>query len=1152
MPHRTPVFFDPHGKRGRRVKSTLTVGIILATVVGVAFIFSLFVVPTLPQFQELLRPSKRVKTAAHLIPKGSKRDLVALIKADQAKPKPIAATNPQQIVAGFYTPWQKSSIDSLRANADKLTHVMPEWLHLSSSGLDIDATEFSGSSNAYLADNQEVIRIARNKGLVLQPIFNNGSNGHFDAARVHTMLASPDAEDQVASKLVDWLSANHCQGVNLDFEDLQDADYARMPAFEKVLRKKLAAQKMTLSVDLEVGNDSVPAKAIADNADFVILMAYDYHSENGDPGPIAPIDWTQKVVAQTLKQVPAGKLVLGIGNYALDWTKGEKTADSISIAEALADAEGYKADDQKREDVVQVDEDSLNAYFDYSDDDDKLHNVWMLDAVSAYNQWAVGRSSGVRGAALWALGGEDPGVWTFLAKGKLDHKVTPEELSTLSVQGEVESIGDGEILTVASNPTLGRRTIDIDKDTGLIDDESFHAFPSTYVVRKSGYRPKLLALTFDDGPDPEYTPRILDELKSLNVPATFFVIGQNAESHPDLVRRMFAEGHEIGSHSFTHPNMSAVTPRRAELELNATERAIQGITGHSTILFRPPYNADATPSTEQELKPVSLASSLGYLTVDESVDPQDWNTDPNDHSQSEHTRKASEIVRSTIAQVTQPNNDPDEPKAHNVILLHDAGGDREATIEALKVMVPALEAKGYKFVTVSQMAGLTKDQVMPKLTNAELMLIGLDKFVFNTLFRTDSVIGVLFVTAILLGFIRVGMILVMTFVHRKNSPMSRDPAFRPSVSVLIAAYNEEKVIVKTVESILESDYPITEVLVVDDGSSDATSAVVEGLFAKNERVRLITQENGGKASALNTALQFARSEIVVCVDADTELSKDAISLLIGHFANPKVGAVAGNVRVGNARNILTVWQSIEYTASQNLDRRAFALVNGIPVVPGAIGAWRTKAVLDVGGYMTDTLAEDMDLTWRLRRSGWKLETENGALAFTEAPDTLKAFFKQRFRWAYGTLQCLCKNYRGLFRDGWFGWFVMPMMWVFQVAFQILAPLVDLQMLLLVISFISQMRTGSSELSGLPGASSALIQATVLYVLFFLAEFVCALVAFRLEGRKIGMLRWLFLQRFVYRQIMYGVLLKSIWTAFQGARQGWGKLDRKANVLRDAA
>ena len=369
--------------------------------------------------------------------------------------------------------------------------------------------------------------------------------------------------------------------------------------------------------------------------------------------------------------------------------------------------------------------------------------------------------------------------------------------------------------------------------------------------------------------------------------------------------------------------------------------------------------------------------------------------------------------------------------------------------------------------------------------------------------------------------------------------------YGPVVSVIVPAYDEELVVCNTIKSLLASDYAKYEIIVIDDGSQDNTSNVVQESFGEHERVKLFRVSNAGKAAALNTGLTHARGEIIVALDADTLFASQTIGALAHRFYDPTLGAIAGNAKVGNRMNIVTRWQALEYITSQNMDRRAFASLNCITVVPGAVGAWRRDLLEQAGGFASDTLAEDQDLTLQIRRLGYKIGYEESAIAWTEAPDRLKTLARQRFRWAYGTLQCMWKHLDALFRPryGTLGFIAMPNVWIFQILFPLISPVMDLMLIYTLAS------TALDRWQQPTGYSSTNLQQVLFYYALFLAiDWISACFAFMLERKeRWRLLWWLFLQRFCYRQVMYYVMIKSVAMAVRGPVVGWGKLERKATA-----
>jgi poly-beta-1,6 N-acetyl-D-glucosamine synthase len=617
---------------------------------------------------------------------------------------------------------------------------------------------------------------------------------------------------------------------------------------------------------------------------------------------------------------------------------------------------------------------------------------------------------------------------------------------------------------------------------------------------------KTVALTFDDGPDPKWTPQILDVLRRHDVPATFFVVGAAAARHPEIVRAELAAGNEIGAHTFTHTDLGAVSPTRATVELSLTQSALAGAAGVSTHLLRLPYSSEVADLTTPELAAARRAAKLGYLMVFATQDPEDWRQPgPN----------------SIVAHSTPPAGQG------GIVLLHDAGGDRSQTVEAVDHLITKLQGEGYRFTTVSGLTGLPAGSaVRPVGSVAHLQ--GLALLLALRLAHLMSR-GVLFLVLPFAVLALARTVAVVALARRQARRPLPPATFFPPVSVIVPAYNEEVGIAAAVRSLAGSDYPTLDVIVVDDGSTDGTSAVVEALALDDPRVRLIRQPNGGKPAALNTGIAAARHEVIVMVDGDTIFEPDTIRHLVAALADPAVGAVAGNTKVGNRKGLLGRWQHIEYVMGCNLDRRMYEALGCIMVVPGAIGAFRREALAQVGGVSHDTLAEDTDLTMAVNRAGWRVAYEARARAWTEVPATLRQLWRQRYRWAYGTMQAIWKHRRALRERRALGMIGLPSIVFAQVALPLLAPAFDIFALYGVL-FVDPARYLG------------------FWIGFNIIGFCVGLYAFRLDGESPGPLWALPLQQFVYRQLLYLVVFESMVSAVAGTRLRWHKLTRTGDVV----
>lgn len=620
---------------------------------------------------------------------------------------------------------------------------------------------------------------------------------------------------------------------------------------------------------------------------------------------------------------------------------------------------------------------------------------------------------------------------------------------------------------------------------------------------------RTVALTFDDGPDPVWTPRILDVLRRNHVHATFFVVGTEVVKHPELVRRIVAAGHQVGIHTFTHPHLSRIAPWQRSLELRETQLAVAGAAGVTTALLRPPYSSTSNALDNADWSVLQQADTAGYVTVLSTKDTKDWERPGTDR----------------ILALATPHG-----RTGDIVLMHDGGGDRAQTVAALATLIPRLKSHGYRFATVGAAVGMS-GPVQRAALGDRLQGWALIK-VLQTGDRAVWLLGVLMYAAAAISLLRAAVVLVAARRHRRLRSRARGrPWGRPvtdPVSVIVPAYNESAGIEAAVRSLAASDHPV-EIIVVDDGSTDGTADLVDSLHLPG--VHVIRQPNAGKPTALNTGLAAATCDLVVMVDGDTVFETDTVHTIVQPFADPRVGAVSGNAKVVNRGGLLGRWQHIEYVIGFNLDRRLFDLAQCMPTVPGAVGAFRRQALLGLGGVSDVTLAEDTDLTMALCRTGWRVVYEEGAIAWTEAPASLNALWRQRYRWCYGTLQAMWKHRGALVQRGAAGRLGrrgLVYLLLFQVLLPLLAPVVDI-FALYGLAFLDPVRIIG------------------LWVAFLLLQLMTGLYAFRLDGERPGPLWSLPLQQFVYRQLMYLVVIQSVFTALSGTRLRWQRMERYGSL-----
>ena len=654
------------------------------------------------------------------------------------------------------------------------------------------------------------------------------------------------------------------------------------------------------------------------------------------------------------------------------------------------------------------------------------------------------------------------------------------------------------------------------EDVTLTADEVTAAGEDRYVIQRYGYAAgatKTISMTFDDGPHPITTPQLLDVLSAEGAPATFFVTGSMAAQHPQIIRRLVREGHAVGNHTLTHADLNNVSAFRAREELVLTDRIIRSLTGQATTSFRLPYGGTTSEEVEKNTLGILRAQQLGYHLSSYDFETLDWSY-------------GSGEARADAADMPLPEFD-----GRNItVLMHDGGADnRAATVEYVKNrLIPAARAAGYTFQTMPQIQPALQSStqpIAPSIWDRVTAAIAQAAFVWP-----NKLINFLFVFALAMVGAVGGSNTVLAIARRRTRGRYNPNVALQSVSIVVAAYNEEKVIRRTLETLLDSTYPFIELLVINDGSTDRTAAEVEVMMPRDPRIRLINQPNRGKWAALNNGTAQARGDILVTLDADTVFTRDTVANLVRQFATDpdgRLGAVAGVVRVGNReRNLLTRWQALEYLTQIGIERSAYAQLGAVPIIPGACAAWRKAAVAEVGGYSHSTLAEDCDLTLSLHQAHWRVSQDDQALAYTEAPDHVDALLAQRIRWTFGTLQAIFKHRNMLLRRryGWLGMAVLPYM-----AVSVLVPIVFLP-------FIAVMGVLAVQNSGWGTVG-------LYFALFLALHLLIAAVAVILMRERWANLLMVPIYRVVHEPLRAYLLYTSAYLAIRGVKLGWNKLQR---------
>jgi cellulose synthase/poly-beta-1,6-N-acetylglucosamine synthase-like glycosyltransferase/spore germination protein YaaH/peptidoglycan/xylan/chitin deacetylase (PgdA/CDA1 family) len=1149
-----PIFYDPQRARWKRLRRLVDVTAVVVSALIIFFVYTALRDEPLPEL--LFSPQKRAFKALKESEKEKARDRQKKMAARSHRKSKLAASQvklnqSEGIRAAFYVPWDAASFSSLRAYARQIDMLYPDWVHVLTAdgrlqGVDDQTNKYfdvvQGSTVLPVDDRVMPFLKTEDPAMEVFPIVNNFDGANW-VGEIAGFLNNPSARALFRQQASQFLSSGHYRGLMIDFETFPQSAQKGYVALLQELSGDLHGRGMKLYVAVQAHNNEYDYPSIAAAVDGVVLMNYDEHYPGAQSGPVSSQDWFVQNLTFARSVIPQEKIICAIANYGYDWVLKPKKGSlppevhdsSVSVQDAWLTARDSEED-------VNFDDDAMNPHFSYLDEHSYRHDVWFLDAVTALNHMRAAQNLGIQTFALWRLGSEDRSLWrVWDVPG--DAGAT-DKLKDVPPGADVDMEGQGEILRIEDKPAHGTRDLTIDANSHLITDEVFQTLPEPYRVGRYGYSPNKIALTFDDGPDPQWTPKILDVLKEKKATATFFLIGIQTDKFSGIAKRIYNEGHTIGNHTFTHPDVSNISTAYMKVELNLTERLFASLVGVRTTLMRPPYAIDEEPDTADQVRPLEVPQDMGYITVGNRIDPNDWSDNPS-------AEKITAYVLSHLPPCRQENL-----RCGNIVLMHDGGGNRAETVRALPMIIDGIRAKGYEIAPVYELIGKTRADVMAPLPAGELWAARLDRFGF---FLFDAgIVGItwIFLVGDLLmtgRLIFIGAAAVYDRVHEKIFGKPAEVAsYKPKVAVLIPAYNEEKVIERTIRAALNSNYPNLHVIVIDDGSKDRTLEVARNAFAAEAasgKVLILGKPNSGKAEALNFGIEhIGDAELFVGIDADTIIASDAISRLVPHFIRPEVGAIAGNAKVGNRVNLWTRWQALEYITSQNFERRALDVLGAVSVVPGAIGAWRVSAVREAGGYHVDTVAEDADLTMALLRLGYRVEYEDMALAYTEAPTNANGLMRQRFRWSFGILQAVYKHRKVVARKGPLGWVALPNIVIFQILLPLVSPLIDIMFVVGTIWYYIQKHFHPDSTD--PADFHKLV---LFFFAFLVIDFIASAIAFALERAHPGdkedvwLLSQVWLQRFAYRQLFSIVLFKTLKRALEGRKFAWDKLERTAAV-----
>jgi peptidoglycan-N-acetylglucosamine deacetylase len=1121
------IFYDPSGKRWRLSIFTASIVIILiSTILAIG------------------------------IPSGIS---IASIQ-DQASKTQTQATDSQNIIKKntvFFTPNTENSLLSLKENNKNINKLVLPWIGVSKSEGKILANHIEHPYFGLVNETIEKSNPDINKILLLsdiqytQPIYENRYQGNIFKELINT----PELQDSFVNSLIETFKASDYKGLMVEIqEDSINKKYDKYEDFLKKIFTALTDKKLGLDVKVNIFDDIKLIEIDKKFVSTVILESYQESVFNKNPAAavdpnsyqnnfkIQPLQTNFEQLNKVLSTFPEMKYSIALPTQSVDLFLYNNTPGwhgQLTFGEVGEIIEKYKPE-------IKYDSVSGFSGFEYTDNDNQDHKIIVNDTTTIYNHIYNLKALNKQPTSIdfENIGYEEPSSWQLI---QTQNNISAQEILKNKLQFDTEVVltGNGVINKLKKNPEYGTREVLF--VGGKILDTKITKLPTKAIVSKTGFKKEHIALTFDDGPDPKYTPQILDILKANNIKATFFALGSNIIDHPEIAERIIKEGHLLGNHTYNHVKLKNAGKENFINEIESTQKAIKEMVNITPQYFRTPYNDFGEYETNADLEPLRIMDGLNIKVSESDLDSHDYDT--------QDLGQIINFVKTGF----------DENKSSQV-LFHDSGGfSRQSTVTSLPDIIKFFKDKNYKFVTVEQLDKLSQNESVDPLKSENSSFSKFSRLVFFQLIgKSDIVFRLMLFIATSLGAVRLFVLLIGLYKHFKGKNFEsfgvKHIESPPPVSVLIPSYNEEKVICNTIDSILNSAYKNLEIIVIDDCSTDNSLKLVQNKYQNNKKVTILTKPNGGKAEALNFGIKHAKYDFIVSMDADTIFLPDTVSRMMQHFTDPKVGGVAGFVEVGNDYfyqksqgqtakfNWLTTCQRLEYIFGQNFDKQAYNGLGCVIVVPGAIGAWRKQVILGVGGYKTDTLAEDTDLTVRILRNGWNVEFCKDAFCVTEAPETIQQFWKQRVRWQFGTLQVIFKNLDIIFnpKHKAVSMFAIPYLF-FNFFSMLVSPIANLPFFILLIKLYLGAKVGFLAFNTNDQVS---MHWMLIFVIGYLAiEYISTIFTIwqhQLKGKWI-LLAFIPVQILVFRLLILCITMTSILKAFEGKAVGWGHLQRTGNV-----